>query len=126
MIQQVLTQQSELQDNFQASIDQQVKESLLTALTEVLQMIEKLLTKVDELNPCTVKKSKRYCWTCGCRPRWGKDCPDKKPGHQDSATFKNRKGGSTQQKNCPLLILYHENKGKIGTNFCTYAHWYKN
>ena len=76
MIQQVLTQQSELQDNLQASIDQQVKESLLTALTDfmssseppqeesinnittkakdvttdtILQMIAKLSNKVDEL-----------------------------------------------------------------------------
>ena len=34
MIQQVLTQQSELQDNLQASINHQVKESLLSALTD--------------------------------------------------------------------------------------------
>ena len=109
MIQQVLSQQADLQDNLQASIDQQVKESLLVALsdftattessqeasmnnvstapsntttTTLLQMIEKLSTKVDELkrqstnkdiNPRTGKKFKRYCWTCGCCPHWGKD-----------------------------------------------------
>ena len=134
MIQQVLSQQADLQDNLQASIDQQVKESLLAALsdftattdlsqeaamnnvstapsdtttTTLLKMIEKLSTKVDELkrqstnkdiNPRTGKKFKRYCWTCGCCPHWGKDCPNKSPGHQDNANFKNRMGGSN--KNC--------------------------
>ena len=133
MIQQVLTQQSDLHDNLQASIDQQVKESLLNALSDFttnaeesqeevinnitqkanevttetrLKMIEQLTTKVEELkrpadkdiNPRTGKKYKRYCWSCGCCPHWGKDCTDKKPGHQDGATFKNRMGGSN--KNC--------------------------
>ena len=133
MIQQVLTQQAELQDNLQTLIDHQVKESLLAALsdftssneppqeevinnitkkstnattTTLLQMIEKLSTKVDDLkrqtnkdiNPRTGKKFKRYCWTCGCCPHWGRDCPNKSPGHQDNANFKNRMGGSN--KNC--------------------------
>ena len=134
MVQQVLAQQSELQDNLQASIDQQVKDSLLSALTEyttnsveesqvevannvatkakdasteaILEMIAALTKKVEDLkrpadvdiNPRTGKKFKRYCWTCGCCPHWGKDCPVKKPGHQDNANFKNRMGGSN--KNC--------------------------
>ena len=76
MVQQVLTQQNALQDNLQASIDQQVKDSLLSALTEytnsmdepevtvannisstapdasttaILDLIAKLTTKVDAL-----------------------------------------------------------------------------
>ena len=134
MIQQVLMQQSDLQDHLQASIDQQVKDSLLSALIDftnnheeqqveeinnvttstkdttntemILDMIAKLTKKVEELqkptdtdiNPRTGKKFKRYCWSCGCCPHWGKDCPQKKPGHQDAANFKNRMGGSN--KNC--------------------------
>ena len=134
MIQQVLSQQANLQDNLQATINQQVKESLLAALTDftsniepsqevainnvtktstdvttttLLRMIEKLSTKVDELkrqspnkdiNPRTGKTFKRYCWTCGCCPHWGKDCPHKSAGHQDNANFKNCMGGSN--KNC--------------------------
>ena len=77
MIQQVLTQQSELQDNLQNTINQQVKDSLFTALTEysttmespqqevinnvtaqatdtnttaLLHLIEKLTQKVDALS----------------------------------------------------------------------------
>ena len=118
MIQQVLTQHSELQDNLQASIDQQVKENLLSALTDftssheppqdhvinnitnkandvttdkLLQMIETLSTKVDELkhpadtdiNPRTGKKFKRYCWSYGCCPHWGKTARTK---NQDTRT----------------------------------------
>ena len=112
-----------MQDNLHASIDQQVKDSLLNALTEysttlnpphkevvnnvttkakdtitetLLDMMIKLSNKVEELsaakissdiNPRTDKKYKRYCWSCGCCPHWGKDCKNKKPGHQDNANF---------------------------------------
>lgn len=48
----------------------------------------------DTINPRTGKEWKRYCWTCGCNPHASKDCPVKKPGHQDKATFNNRLGGS--------------------------------
>ena len=135
MIQQVLSQQSELQDNLQASIDAQVKDSLYNALMEYTSSTEteqpeeinnvaanahkasneaiiKLLLKLTEkmeniskppsqnpnINPKTGKKYKRYCWSCGCCPHWGRDCKHKKTGHQDGATFKNRMGGSN--KNC--------------------------
>ena len=46
MIQQVLTQQTEMQDNLQASIDQQVKDSLLNALTEYLTTLEPIQEEV--------------------------------------------------------------------------------
>ena len=46
------------------------------------------------INPKTGKEWKRYCWTCGCCPHWGKNCPVKKKGHKNEATFKNRMGGS--------------------------------
>ena len=67
----------------------------------ILDMIAKLTKKVEELqkpadtdiNPRTGKKFKQYCWSCGCCPHWGKDCPQKKPGHQDAANFKNRAVG---------------------------------
>ena len=48
----------------------------------------------DTINPKTGKPWKRYCWSCGCCPHASKNCPNKKTGHQDSATFKNRMGGS--------------------------------
>ena len=36
-----------------------------------------------------------YCWTHGVCGHDSKDCRNKKPGHQDSATFDNKLGGST-------------------------------
>ena len=55
-------------------------------------------TKSDEINPKTGQTWKRYCWSCGCCPHWGKNCPNKKEGHKNEATFKNRMEGSN--KNC--------------------------
>ena len=46
-------------------------------------------------NPRTGRAWRRYCWSCGCCNHWGRNCPNRKPGHQNDATFKDRKGGST-------------------------------
>lgn len=51
----------------------------------------------DTINPKTGKEWKRYCWSCGCCPHASKNCPIKKQGHQDQATFKNRMGGSDEK-----------------------------
>ena len=37
----------------------------------------------------------RYCWSCGGCDHWGRNCNNKKDGHVDYATFKNKQGGST-------------------------------
>ena len=52
--------------------------------------------KLPTINPRTGQPYKRYCWSCGCCDHWGRQCPRKKRGHQDDATFKDRKGGSSQ------------------------------
>ena len=49
-----------------------------------------------DINPRTGKPYRRYCWSCGCCNHWGRFCPNKKRGHQDDATFKDRKGGSNK------------------------------
>ena len=51
-----------------------------------------------DLNPKTGKPWRRYCWTHGCCTHWGRLCPQKKAGHKDDATFRNRMGGSNE--NC--------------------------
>ena len=51
-------------------------------------------TSDKTINPKTGLAFKRYCHTCGCCGHWGRNCPVKKPGHKDDATFKDRKGGS--------------------------------
>ena len=50
----------------------------------------------NDINPRTGKPFKRYCWSCGCCPHWGRNCPNKKKGHKDEASFKNRIGGSNE------------------------------
>ena len=50
----------------------------------------------SNINPRTGKYFKRYCFSCGCCPHWGKYCPTKKSGHKNDATFKNRMGGSNE------------------------------
>ena len=50
------------------------------------------------INPKTGQPWKRYCWSCGCCPHWGKNCSSKKPGHKDEASFRNRMEGSSE--NC--------------------------
>ena len=53
--------------------------------------------KSDKINPKTGQPWKRYCWSCGCCPHWGKDCTSKKAGHKNEATFKNRMNGSDEK-----------------------------
>ena len=38
----------------------------------------------------------KYCWSCGAWNHISADCKNKKSGHKDEATFKNRMGGSTE------------------------------
>ena len=40
-------------------------------------------------------KTDKYCWTHGGCAHTSKNCRNKKPGHQDDATFENRMGDST-------------------------------
>ena len=47
-----------------------------------------------DVNPVTGKAWKRYCWSCGCCAHWSRNCPTKKKGHKDDATFRNRMNGS--------------------------------
>ena len=75
-----------------------------TAILQLLRAMETKIAKLEtksqrnqpsgDINPKTGKPFKRYCWTHGCCTHWGKNCPNKAPGHQDDATFKERKNGS--------------------------------
>ena len=51
-----------------------------------------------DVNPKNGLPWKRYCWSCGCCAHWGRNCPNKKTGHKNEATFKNRMNGSNN--NC--------------------------
>ena len=89
-------------------------ESMVTLIKNLEKKVDKLTNKKTtcppvtpttnnnntnkDVNPKTGKHWKRYCWTCGCCPHWGKSCPDPAAGHQNDATFKSRMDGSN--KNC--------------------------
>ena len=51
---------------------------------------------IPRTNPRTGQPYKRYCWSHGCCGHWGRHCRNKKEGHRDDATFRNRKGGSNK------------------------------
>ena len=52
----------------------------------------------DKINPKTGRQWRRYCWSCGCCDHWSRDCTEKKSGHKENATFRNRMEGS--DKDC--------------------------
>ena len=72
---------------------------------DLLQIISQLQSQLNQQqNPSQYKKPKssfirnqtdHYCWTHGACGHDSKDCRNKKPGHEDSATFENKLGGST-------------------------------
>ena len=80
-------------------------DQLLATVRDLSAKVENLTSKNqqyknvrNDINPRTGKPYKQYCWSCGCCTHWGRNCPNKKKGHKDEATFKNRIGGSNE--NC--------------------------
>lgn len=67
------------------------------AILTLLQEIEK---KIKDQKPPSKgsQRLKEYCWTHGCCTHKSSDCCNKKEGHCDNATMRNKMGGST--KNC--------------------------
>ena len=56
------------------------------------------ITELERPNRATTSSSRNrhYCWSCGSNSNHSsKDCNNKKEGHVDSATEKDKKGGST-------------------------------
>ena len=55
----------------------------------------------------------KYCWTHGLCNHISKECKNKKEGHKDDATFKNRMGGSSKgiksEWRCGMALVNHVN-----------------
>ena len=79
--------------------------TILTALQELTKQVANIgnnnsnnnnrtINNKSSINPCTGRAWRRYYWLCGCCNHWGRNCPNQKPGHQNDASFKDRKGGS--------------------------------
>ena len=60
--------------------------------------MQKVRTGPPPPKPTRWKFYGRYCHSCGACDHWGNKCLWKKPGHQNKATFKDKKGGCTD--NC--------------------------
>lgn len=63
------------------------------AATATTSPVQNNTTTTNSMRPR--RNTSRYCWSHGACAHWGSDCTNKKPGHIDDATFRNRKGGST-------------------------------
>ena len=68
---------------------------------KMLEILERIDKKLDDPSRIPSKKKQRvrrildfYCWTHGAGNHKSCDCRNKKPGHQNNATFENRMGGS--------------------------------
>ena len=72
---------------------------VVTITVKELQELRKLVTdlKNNRLTPQddnTKQKNWKYCWKYGACSHVGRDCKYKADGHEDTATFNDRKGGS--------------------------------
>ena len=72
------------------------------SILAILKDIEDKLKAFKENTPSDPAKRKRrlteYCWTHGRCAHKSSECRNKKEGHKDDATLRNKKGGS--KKNC--------------------------
>ena len=75
-------------------------------MKEMFSMIQTMQEDIKKLQhaPGSRKQNKtrrtdKYCWSHGACAHESASCLSKKPGHQDTATFNNKMGGSTTR--CP-------------------------
>ena len=83
----------------------QLQDPVIKTLMEQNQKLMDMLAQKENVNPNGNKQQGNgshrkhskpwlYCWTHGAGSHTSKDCKFKMTGHQDDATFKDRKGGS--------------------------------
>ena len=84
-----------------AATNQDLLQELVLQLQNQIQELSKNKESTKKLKPFVRNQTDKYCWTHGACGYEGKYCRNKKDGHKDEATFKNRMGGSNQF--CKLL-----------------------
>ena len=62
----------------------------------ILQLLKAIKDEMKTTNPVRTPRRKFYCWTHGGCNHQSSECRNKKDGHQDNATFRDKKGGSTK------------------------------
>ena len=76
---------------------------LMEQMLQMIQLMQQQIQQSSSSHSNTKNKIRtktdKYCWTHGGCAHSSKDCRNKKPGHQDAATFENRFGGSTDYIN---------------------------
>ena len=69
-------------------------DTLCTLVAEQAKLLTEHSTTLSKLLVTSDSKTSKYCWTHGGCNHTSADCRTKATGHQDSATWRNRMGGS--------------------------------
>ena len=102
-------EENELADEYMENVANMTtnQQELLPTLIQQMQQMQSIITTMQEqLNKQPTqprndrrmtqrKNTSKYCWSHGACSHESKNCNQKKDGHQDDATFTNKKGGST-------------------------------
>ena len=99
-----------LQHMANSAAQQQVMPQRISQMVDFLQKMSVMQQKINDqqssttsLTTSTNSSSRRrrrtnisfYCWSHGACAQPSPECKGKRPGHQDAATFENKRGGST-------------------------------
>ena len=79
-----------------ATISDQTQLAILQLLKEIKEDLKRAPTSQKNSNAPKNPRRKLYCWSHGACGHKSSDCRNKKDGHQDDATFTNKKSGSTK------------------------------
>jgi hypothetical protein len=89
--------------NATISTQDAVQLQVLKLLKSLQEEVKSLKTKKEQSNDKGKQRTRtnisKYCWTHGACTHSSQECKRKRTGHQDSATFENKMGGSTYY--CP-------------------------
>ena len=102
-------EENELADEYMENVANMTtnQQELIPTLLQQMQQMQAIISTMQEKmekQQAPARKDRRmtqrrntsqYCWSHGACSHDSKDCRQKKDGHQDDATFENKKGGST-------------------------------
>ena len=105
-----------------SAAQQQMMPQLMSQMVELLQQMSTMQKTIQEQqnsgntsmtssHSSSSRRRKRinisfYCWTHGACAHPSPECKNKRPGHQDAATFENKMGGSTAY--CTIITNTNE------------------
>ena len=100
VVPEIRNEEQDVNSSITPSVNSTSSDKIQLRMLEILQKIDAKLDNTSKPDP-NKKSGKRkrrnlthYCWTHGAGNHKSSDCRNKKEGHQDDATLKNRMGGS--------------------------------